>query len=243
VACPNLSKFRVTVVPQLLTGCSGDVSHIIILCFDDGLAFIRGPILSRLVPFVFPLPLNVTCGFLLSSVKKICVRTHQVLGMLWTHPVSAHTTPNTKRTGNVNSDAAHHGTVHPDADRHGICLPDRAWQGIFLRDTLCQGIFLLDAAESGHFPSGCSCVRAFSYWTRPDDACHGSTVTLAVKARNIAANTRVAFANTQQVPGIVTQSSPILYIYGMYIYICYYTLCVSSKSTQRHTHRCDNHIQ
>jgi len=60
----------------------------------------------------------------------------------------------------------------------------------------CQGIFLLDAAVSGHFSSGRSCVRAFSYWTRPDDACHGTTFTLAVKARNIAANTRVAFANT-----------------------------------------------
>ena len=93
----------------------------------------------------------------------------------------------------------------------------------------CQGVFLLDAAVSGHFPTGRSRVRAFSYWTppcqrkwRPDDACHGTTVTLAVKARKIAAYTRVAFANTQRVPGIVTQSSSILYIYGMYIYICYY---------------------
>ena len=107
----------------------------------------------------------------------------------------------------------------------------------------CQGIFLLDAAVSGHCPSGCSCVRAFSYWMRPADACHGSTVTLAVKARNVAANTRVAFANMQRVPGIVTESSPILYIYSMYIYICYYTLRVSSKSTQRHAHRRDHHMQ
>jgi len=106
-----------------------------------------------------------------------------------------------------------------------------------------QGIFLLDAAVSGHFPSGQSSVRAFSYWTRPDDACHGSTVTLAVKAWNVAVNTRVAFANTQRVLGIVTQSSSILYIYGMYIYICYYTVRVSSKSTQRHTHRRDHHMQ
>ena len=59
-------------------------------------------------------------------------------------------------------------------------------------------------------------VRAFSFWTLPcqrkwrrDDACHGTAVTLAVKARNIAANTLVAFANTQRVPGIVTQSSSI----------------------------------
>jgi len=35
---------------------------------------------------------------------------------------------------------------------------------------------------------------------------------LAVKAWNIAANTLVAFTNTQRVPGIVTQSSSILYI-------------------------------
>ena len=72
---------------------------------------------------------------------------------------------------------------------------------------------------SGHFPSGHSCVRAFSFWTqlcqgkwRLDDACHGTAVTLAVKARNIAVNTLVAFANTQQIPGIVTQSSSIHYI-------------------------------
>jgi len=78
---------------------------------------------------------------------------------------------------------------------------------------------------------------------RPDDACDGNTFTLAVKAQNIVANTWVAFANTQPVPGIVTQSSSILYIYGMYIYICYYTLRVSSKSTQYHTHRHDHHMQ
>ena len=67
---------------------------------------------------------------------------------------------------------------------------------------------------------------------RPDDACHSTTFALAVKARNIAANTRVAFANTQRVPGIVTQSSSILYIYGMYIYICYYTLVNESGCYQ-----------
>ena len=76
-----------------------------------------------------------------------CVQTHQAFGMLWTHPGRAHTAPNAKRTGNVNSDAA----------RHGICLPDRA----------CQIIFLLDATVSGHFPSGRSCVRAFSFGTQP----------------------------------------------------------------------------
>jgi len=72
---------------------------------------------------------------------------------------------------------------------------------------------------SGHFPSGRSRVRAFSFWTQPcqgkwhpDDACHGTVVTLAVKARKIAVNTRIAFTNTQRVPGIVTQSSSIFYI-------------------------------
>jgi len=130
----------------------------------------------------------------------------------------------TRRSGRfrrnlLNSDADRHSTVHPDAVRHGICLPDEAWQGIFVQDTRCQGIFLLDAAVSGHFPSGRSRVSAFSFWTQPcqgkwhpGDACHGTVVTLAVKARNIVANTRVALTNTQPVPGIVTQSSSILYI-------------------------------
>jgi len=150
------------------------------------------------------------------------VRMHQVLGTLWTHPVSAHTAPNAKRTGSVNSDTARHGTVRLDADRHGICLPDGAWQGIFLRDALSghfpsgrtvSGHFPSGCTVSGHFPSGCSRVRVFSYWTCPDDTCHGTTVMLAVKVQNIATNTtRIAFANTQWVPGIVTQSSSILYI-------------------------------
>ena len=130
----------------------------------------------------------------------------------------------TRRSGRfrrnlLNSDADRHGTVRPDTVRHGICLPDGGWQGIFVLDVRCQGIFLLDAAVSGHFPSGRSRVRAFSFWTQPcqgkchlDDACHGTVVTLAVKTRNIAANTRVAFTNMQRVPGIVTQSSSILYI-------------------------------
>jgi len=113
------------------------------------------------------------------------------------------------RHGTVNPDAAHHGTVHPDAAHHGIGLPDAT----------CQGISLLDAAMSRHFPSGRSCVRAFSFWTQPcqgkwcpDDTCHGTAVMLAVKVRNITANTLVAFTNTQWVPGIVTQYSSILYI-------------------------------
>jgi len=105
-----------------------------------------------------------------ASGRTGCVLTHQALGTLWTHPGSAHTATNTKRRGNVNSDAASHGTMRPDAARHGICLPDRAWQGIFvldarcqgifLLDTWCQGIFLLNTAVSGYFPSGRSRVRA-----------------------------------------------------------------------------------
>ena len=92
-----------------------------------------------------------------------------MLGTLWTHPVSAHTAPNAKRTGNVNSDATRHGTVRPDADHHGICLPDGAWQGIFLLDALCQGIFLLDAAVSGHFPT-----RRVVSWQHSHAGCQGA---------------------------------------------------------------------
>jgi len=105
---------------------------------------------------------RIICNFNLHQEKKSasgrtgCVRMHQALGTLWTHPGRAHTAPNAKRTGNVNSDAARHGTVHSDAARHGICLPGAA----------CQGIFLLDAAVSGHFSSGRSRVRAFSFWTQ-----------------------------------------------------------------------------
>ena len=93
---------------------------------------------------------------------------HQVLRTLWTHPVSAHTASNAKRTGNVNSDTARNGTVRPDTDCHSICLLDGAWQGIFLLDALCQGILLLDASMSGYFPCGRSRVRAFSFWTQPN---------------------------------------------------------------------------
>jgi len=138
-----------------------------------------------------------------SSGHTGCVRTHQALGTLWTHPGRTHTAPNAKRTGNVNSDAARHGTVHSDAVCQGAVHPDAARHGIYLLDGACQGIFLLGAAVSGHFPSGRSRVRAFSFWAqtcqgkwRPDDACHGTTVMLSVKARNIVANTLVAFANT-----------------------------------------------
>ena len=101
--------------------------------------------------------------------------------------------PDEARYGSGHSDAICQGTVRLDTAHHSICLLDGA----------CQGIFLLDAAVSGHFPSGRSGVRAFSFWVQtcqgkwhPDDACHGTMVTLSVKARNIIANTLVAFANT-----------------------------------------------
>ena len=126
------------------------------------------------------------------SGKKMCVRTHQALRTLWMQPGRAHTTPNAKRTGNVNSDAARHGTVYLDAvyqgavrrTQHAVapcirtpytrapCVRTQlamasAYQTERVRafsfwTQLCQGIFLLDAAVSGHFPSGRSRVRANS---------------------------------------------------------------------------------
>jgi len=144
------------------------------------------------------------------------------------------------RHGICLADGAWQGIFVLDARCQGIFLLDAAVSGHFASGRSrvrafcfwtqpCQGIFLLDAAVSGHFPSGRTHVRAFSFWTQPcqgiillaqpgqgkwhpDDACYGTVVTLAVKARNIAANTRVTFTNTQRVPGIVTQSSSILYI-------------------------------
>ena len=94
--------------------------------------------------------------------------------MLWTHPGRAHTAPNTKRTGNVNSVAARHGTVHSDTVCQGAVHPDTARHSTVRLDTvgtasayrmervrafsfwtqLCQGIFLLDAAVSGQMASG-----------------------------------------------------------------------------------------
>jgi len=91
------------------------------------------------------------------------VRTHQVLRTLWTHSSRTHTAPNAKRTGNVNSDAARYGTVHSDTVCQGAIRLDAACHGICLPDGACQGIFLLDASVSGYFPSGRSCVRAFSF--------------------------------------------------------------------------------
>ena len=95
-----------------------------------------------------------------ASGRTGCIRTHQALRRLWTYPGRAHTTPNAKRTGNVNSDTALHGSVHSDAVCQGAVHPDAARHGICLPEGVCQAIFLLDTAVSGHFPSGCSHVRA-----------------------------------------------------------------------------------
>jgi len=118
-----------------------------------------------------------------------CVLTHQALGTLWTHPGRAHTAPNAKRTGNVNSDVARHGSVHSDAVCQGAVRPDAARHGICLPDGACQGIFLLDAAVSGHFPSGCSRVRAFSFWRLP---CHSIFLLGAAISGQIASRRRVS---------------------------------------------------
>jgi len=111
-----------------------------------------------------------------ASGRTGCVRTHQALGMLWTHPGRAHTAPNGKRTGNVNSDAARCGSVHsdtvcqgamcPDAARHGIVRPDAVgtasayWtarvRAFFFWTQPCQGI----SFWTEH-------VRVFSFWTQP----------------------------------------------------------------------------
>jgi len=192
------------------------------------------------------------------SGRTGCVLTHQALGTRWTYPGSAHTAPNAKRTGNVNSDAAcqgtirpdaaRHGTMRPDAARHGICLPDRAWQGIFvldarcqrifLLDARCQCIFLLDAAVSGNFPSGCSHVRAFSFWTQ---LCQGIFLLDAAVSGEMASGRHVSwhhgYAGCQgtehrskysrrihkHAAGSRHSDSVQFYsLYLMYIYICYY---------------------
>jgi len=182
---------------------------------------------------------------------------HQALGTLWTHPGSVHTAPNAKRTGNVNSDAARHGTIRPDAARPGICLPDGAWQGIFvldvrcqgifLLDVLCQGILLLDAAMSGHFPSGRSRVRAFSFSTQP---CQGIFLLDAAVSGQMASGRRVSwhcgYAGCQgmkhrskysrrihkHAAGSRHSNSVQFYsLYLMYIYICYY---LTSRFQHKH---------
>jgi len=203
----------------------------------------------------FPLSTAIPtiCTQQYSSGKKICVHTHQVLGTLWTHHGRANTAPNAKHTGNVNSDAARHGTVHsdalcqgavhPDAARHGICLPDGAW----------QGIFLLDAAMSGHFPSGRSCVRAFSFWTQP---CQSIFLLGAAVTGQMASRRRMSWHHghavcqgtehrskyscriRKQAAGFRHSDSVQFYsFYLMYIYICYYHTSHGNKGKLANTTR------
>jgi len=128
----------------------------------------------------------------------------------------------TRRSGRfrhnlLNSDADRHGTVCPDAVRDGICLLDGAW----------QGIFLLDAAVSGHFPSGRSCVRTFSFWTQPSGQMasgqrvswhHGYAGCQGTKHRS-------KYAHGIHKPAVGSRHSDSVQFYSlylMYIYICYY---------------------
>jgi len=91
-----------------------------------------------------------------ASRRTGCVRTHQALGTLWTHPGRAHAAPNAKRTGNVNLDAARHGTMHSDAVCQGTMRPDAARHGIRCPDAVGT------ASAYGTGP-----VRAFFFWTQP----------------------------------------------------------------------------
>jgi len=157
------------------------------------------------------------------------------------HPVSAHTAPNAKRTGNVNLDAARHGTVRPATDRHGICLLDGAWQGIFLLDTLCQRIFLLDAAVSGHFPSGRSRVWAFSFWTQP---CQGIFL-LDASGRHVSwqhghagcqgAERRSKYLGRIRKHAAGSRHSDSVQFYSLYLrYVHLYMLLHTSRFPQKH---------
>jgi len=202
-----------------------------------------------------------------ASGRTGCVRTHQALGTLWTHPGRAHTTPNVKCTGNVNSDAvcqgtvrpdaAHHGTVHSDAVCQGAMRPDAARRGICLLDGACQSIFLLDTAVSGHFPSGCSRVRAFSFWTQP---CQSIFLLGAAVLRQMASGRRVSWHHDhalcqgtehrskyscrirKHTAGSRHSDSVQFYsFYLMYIYICYYHTSRGNKGKLANTTRRDEH--
>ena len=183
-----------------------------------------------------------------------------MLVTLWTHSGRAHTAPNVKRTGNVNSDAARHGTVHSEAICQGAVRPDAVphdavhsdavcqgavrldavYHGLCLPDGACQGIFLLDAAVSGHFPSGRSHVRAFSFWAqpcqgkwRPDDACrhHGHAVFQGTEYRS-----KYSCRIGKHAAGSRHSDSVQFYsFYLMYIYICYYHTSRGNKGKLANT--------
>ena len=172
---------------------------------------------------------------------------------LWTYPGRVHTTPNTKRTGNVNSDAALHGSMHSDAVCQGAVRPDAARHGICLLDRACQRIFLLDAAVSGHFPSGLSHVRAFSFWTQPYQIIfllgaavsgqmasrrhvswhHGHTVCQGTEHRS-----KCSCRIRKHATGSRHSDSVQFYsFYLMYIYICYYHTSRGNKGKLANTTR------
>jgi len=151
--------------------------------------------------------------------------------------------PDAARHTTVHPDAARHTTVHPDAARHGICLPDRA----------CQRIFLLDAAMSGHFPSGRSCVRAFSFWTQP---CQSIFLLGAAVSGQMVSGRRVSWHHGHAVcqgtehrskyscrirkhaAGSRHSDSVQFYsFYLMYIYICYYHTSRGNKGKLANTAR------
>jgi len=177
--------------------------------------------------------------------------------MLWTYPGRAHTAPNAKRTGNVNSDTARHGTVHSDAVYQGVMCPDPARHGICLLDGACQGIFLLDAALSGHFPSGHSRVREFSFWMQP----YQSIFLLgAAVSGQLASGRRVSWHHSHSVcqgtehrckyschirkhaAGSKHSDSVQFYsFYLMYIYICYYHTSRGNKRKLANMTRRDEH--
>jgi len=156
----------------------------------------------------------------------------------------------TRRSGRfgrnlLNSDADRHGTVHPDAARHGICLPDGAW----------QGIFLLDAAVSWHFPSGCSRVRPFSFWTQPCQCIFLQNATVSGKmvsgrcvswhhghtgCQGTEHRSKYSRGIRKHAAGSRHSDSVQFYsLYLMYIYICYYHTSRGNRGKLANTARCD----
>jgi len=134
-----------------------------------------------------------------TSGKKICIRTHRLcpdapgardaLDALW---------QGTYRTQCETHRQCEFGRSSPWHHAFGGRMPGRRASG---HSSPCH--LLTGRSVSGHFPSGRSRVRAFSFWAqpcqgkwRPDNACHGTTVTLSVKVRNIVANTLVAYCYT-----------------------------------------------
>jgi len=133
---------------------------------------------------------------------------------------------------------------------HGVrafSLLDARCQGIIQLDARCQGIFLLDAAVSGHFPSGRSRVRAFSFWMQP---CQGIFLLDAAVSGQMASGRCVSWHRGYAVcqgtehrskysrrihkhaAGSRHSDSVQFYsLFLMYIYICYY-----HTSRFRHKH-------